>query len=186
MAEHARWCARCWEDDARSGSPRYVRKLWILSVVDACPEHRVLLFDRCACCGSRQPPIGPDVPVGFCALCGEDLVAGQVVLDSLDVDDALRRLWYARQASVFVYGADVAAVLGLTEEYLHGARDAGFVALFAFLRAQGSAALLARIASWEAKRRPVPAEQFFSVLWSARFSVAHFFPPEVRPLLNCP
>ena len=184
MAEHARWCARCWTDDDASGSPRYMRKVWVLSVVDACAEHGVLLFDRCAKCGSRQPPLGADVPIGFCAHCGEELTSEHIELGALHVDDAMRRLWYAREASLLVHGADVAALLGLSEERLGAARAQGVESLFAHVRARRDAALLAAIARWETRFVAPTIEDLFSVLWSAQFSVSQFLPREVRAVVG--
>lgn len=45
-------CPRCLDE-----GPLYFRKFWRLSFVTACPQHGVLLVDRCRKCGS---PIAPD------------------------------------------------------------------------------------------------------------------------------
>ncbi len=50
VARGKRWCPSCWAAD---GGPedRYERKLWTLSVVEACAVHGVALMSRCPGCG---------------------------------------------------------------------------------------------------------------------------------------
>ena len=185
LTEHKRWCPRCWEDDEARGEPLYERKLWTLLVVDSCPEHAVVLTDRCPVCGRRQPPIAHDVQVGICALCGWELRAEPVALESVERGDAERRLWYAREGAVLVHGADVVAMLGVSQDALSESRVAALEALQKHVSEREERAALVRlVGGWMQRWRTVPLEELFSVLWRARWPVARFFPSRVRALVG--
>ena len=185
LTEHKRWCARCWRADEARGEPRYERKVWTLGVVDSCPEHRVLLMDRCPVCGRRQPAIVQDVRVGVCALCGWDLFAEPAALESVVGSDAQRRRWYARQGVALVYAADVADVVRVSEQALGQARAAGLEALHANVsEREDCVALVGVVAAWRKRWRAVRLEELFSVLWRARWPVVRFFPRKIREVVD--
>jgi hypothetical protein len=48
MASRRRWCPECLASSHTSYLP-YGRLIWELAVVEACPEHKLVLADRCSC-----------------------------------------------------------------------------------------------------------------------------------------
>lgn len=106
-----------------------------------------------------------------------------MALESVERGNAERRLWYAREGAVLVHGADVVAMLGVSQNALSEARAAGLHALYAHVSDGEDFAALARVvAPWEERWRAVRLEELFSVLWRARWPVARFFPGRVREL----
>ena len=185
LTEHKRWCVRCWRADEARGEPLYERKLWTLLVVDACPEHAVVLMDRCPVCGRRQPPIAPDVKVGVCARCGWELCAEPVALDSVERGDAERRLWYSRDAAALVHAADVVAMFGVSQDALSQARAEALDALHAQVSdCEETRGISRLVGQWRQRWRAVPLEELFSVLWRARWPIVRFFPSRVRDLVG--
>lgn len=187
LTERKRWCPRCWDGDSKRGEPLYERKLWVLAVVDVCPEHGVVLLDRCPVCGRPQPPVASDVAVGTCALCGWGLGAEAVEVLEARGGDAERRLWYARQAAALVHAGDLVGMLGVRSDALSAARVAALDALHAQVsQDEGSAALASLVGAWRQRWRAVPLEEFLSVLWRARWpahwagGVVRFLPQRVR------
>ena len=111
LAARRRWCSLCWGAD---GERPYERKVWWLSVVDVCPEHRTLLEDRCPTCGFRQPAIPKAVYLHTCSYCGYDLTSTPVPIG--DGEAAKRLLWYAMQGAFLVQAAEVVELLFQTAE----------------------------------------------------------------------
>ena len=185
LVRHKRWCPSCWADDAAGGFAFYERKLWTLSVVDACPVHSVVLLDRCFACGTQQPPISRDVRPGVCALCGQGLSVSAVHLDDADGTDAARRLWFAREAAVLVHGIDVVAMHGLDRSTLARSREQGLIALADHIaRTEVSVAVAKTVNSWLKRWRRPKLEALFSVLWRSRWSVVRLFPKEIQAILE--
>ena len=185
LSGYKRWCPSCWHDDTAAGRSRYERKLWTLSVVDACAVHSVLLVNRCPTCGCTQPPISRDVRPGVCSLCGELLDGPAIALRDTQGADASRRLWFARQAEVLVHALEVVAVHGLNEKDLAYARQQGFAVLADHVvRNGGSSAVLETVQGWTTRWRRPRLEALFSVLWQARWPVARLFPRRVRVVVD--
>ena len=181
VARGKRWCPHCWADD---GNPedRYERKLWNLSVVDACAAHRVALLERCPGCGLPQPTIASDVRVGVCSLCGRDLVTTPLALRPPGPgSEAARRLWYAEQASALVHAAEAVELMGISKESLDAARWAGLRALANHLERHGDREGVAgQVETWSGSAKRPSIETLFSVLWQAGWPVARLFPDAAR------
>ena len=196
LVQHKRWCTLCWYED----TDPYERKLWNLSVVDACPVHSALLMDRCPACARRQPAVSRDVRIGVCALCGEslrgdpvDLLEPRVELPRGDSpvpaiprgSDAFQRLWFARQAALFIHALDVAELLGLDAPLMAEARRDGLRALVESLEGSANCASLApKIDGWIARDTRPALDALFSVLWRAKWPVIELFPSAVRSIVE--
>ena len=185
LVRQKRWCPCCWREDIATANP-YERKLWTLSVVDACPVHMTSLVERCFACGRQQPPISMDVRPGICALCGESLMIAPVPLPKeSDISDATRQLWYARQAAILVHAVDVAELHGIRACDLSQARQVGLEDMSArVFQEGGSPALIKQIRHWRRRWGKPKIEELFSVLWRARWPVANLFPKEVREVVD--
>ena len=184
LARQKRWCPCCWDDDASKTGP-YERRLWSLSVVDACPIHSTVLVDRCYSCGRQQPPISSDVRPGICARCGRCLGSPPVRIDDTDGSDGSRRLWFAREAAVLIRAVDVAHIQGLDAGSLADARENGLQELHDHIvRGGGPSAVVQQIENWRWSWHRPRIEEIFSALWCARWPVANLFPPEVRAVVE--
>ena len=184
LARQKRWCPCCWGDDAFMNGP-YERKLWSLSVVDACPIHSTVLVDRCYSCGRQQPPISSDVRPGICALCGGSLGSPPVCIDDTHGSDGSRRLWFAREAAVLIHAVDVADVQGIDADSLAHARVNGLQGLHDHIvRGGGPSNVVQQIENWRWSWRRPRIEEIFSALWSAQWPVVNLFPAEVRAVVE--
>ena len=168
LVRRKRWCLSCWQEDdkqhsqkgKRGGSGRYERKLWTLSVVDACPVHSELLMDRCVECGRNQPAISPDVRVGVCGLCGASLRGGPPIgVEAEAGSDGRRRLWFARQAAALIHGLDLVDLYGISMEVMDHDRTEWMNALLDKAReAEGVGAVAKEIERWNRARARVRLE----------------------------
>ena len=185
VARGKRWCPCCWTADGQL-EERYERKVWNLSVVEACAIHGVALMNRCSGCGLAQPAIASDVRVGVCSHCGRDLVGAPLALRPIDPgSEAARRLWYAEQAEALIQGAESVDLLGISQRELTCARRAGLNGLAAHLRADGnSAGVLGQVETWSEAFNQPSMEALFSALWQARLPVATLFPAAVQGMLG--
>ena len=184
LERQKRWCPSCWVDDASKHGP-YERKLWSLSVVDACPIHSTVLMDRCYTCGRQQPPISSDVRMGICARCGWSLGSPPVRIEGTDGSDGSRRLWFARQAADMIHAVDVAHVQGLDKATLAKARRNGFQRLRAHVVWPGDPTTpVSQIGHWRWDWNRPRLEEIFSALWRARWPVVNLFPAEVRAVVE--
>ena len=185
VARGKRWCPRCWADDGRP-EDRYERKVWTLSVVEACAVHSVALMGRCSECGLSQPAIASDVRVGVCSHCGGSLDAAPLALGPTDPgSEAARRIWYAEQAAALVHAAEAVDMLGGSKESLTAARRAGLRALAARLRRnRDSEGVLRQVETWSVTANRPSVEALFSVLWQARWPVARLFPEAVQRAID--
>lgn len=68
------WCPLCWREDVETGTPGYVRLVWLARPVVACAKHCVQLRAVCTKCKKPQPVL-PRIPrQTICNWCGTDLV----------------------------------------------------------------------------------------------------------------
>ena len=185
VARGKRWCPCCWTADGHPAD-RYERKLWALSVVDACAIHRVALMERCPACGLRQPAIASDVRVGTCSHCGRDLCGKPLALQPGDPEsEAERRIWYAEQAVALVNGTEVVDMLGIPKRELFDARQAGLRDLAEHLRRyRDEKGILRPVAAWCESAHRASVETLFSVLWQARWPIARLFPVDVEDAVD--
>ena len=186
VVEGKRWCCSCWRSDGDMGA-RYERKLWGLSVVEACPIHGTALVQRCFACGRRQPIIVRDVSVGVCGPCGADLcgVSAEGVLR--DASDGGRQSWYAREAASLLDAVNVSQLLGFGESGLAEAREQGLAELLEHsTRARDYPAAVKQVLRWQQRwSRPI-LEELFSVLWRARWPIVKLFPGDVQKVMAEP
>lgn len=185
VARGKRWCPCCWTADGHL-EERYERKLWNLSVVEACTIHGVALMNRCLGCGLAQPAIASDVRVGVCSHCGRDLVGAPLTLRPIDPgSEAARRVWYAQQAEALIQGAEAAGLLGMSKQTLVRAKRAGLRRLAAHLRNDpNNAGVLEQMETWSESFNQPSIEALFSALWQARSPVAMLFPTAVQGMLD--
>ena len=182
LVQHKRWCPPCWLED---GLDAYERKLWNLTVVDVCPVHSALLMDRCPACARQQPVVSRDVRIGVCALCGDSLEGKPVVLLEPQAADAARRLWFARQAAMFLHALDVAELLEVDAASMSEARRDGLRALVdSSERSPYGVSLAPKIDGWIARGSHPTLDALFSVLWRAKWPVIELFPSAVRSILE--
>ena len=181
LVRHKRWCPTCWHQD----SDPYERKLWNVLVVDVCPVHSALLMDRCPVCARQQPAVSRDVRIGICALCGESLDGDPIALvDPVGVD-GFRRLWFARQAAVFIHALDVAELLDVDARLMAEARRDGLRALVdSSERTPYAVSLATKIDGWIARGSHPTLDVLFSVLWRAQWPVIELFPSDVRSIVE--
>ena len=186
VAERKRWCSRCWRADGEPGL-RYERKLWALSVVEACPVHDVALTQRCFACGRRQPVVVRDVAVGVCGHCGADLgEAGAPELPRA-ADETGRQSWYAREAASLVHAVNVSRLMGFDPHSLAAARATGLADLLERSDSvHGHPAAVEQVDRWQREWRRPHLETMFSVLWRARWPVARLFPEAVQRVVAAP
>lgn len=181
-----RWCCACWRSDGDPGV-RYERKIWGLSVVEACPVHGTALIQRCFACGRRQPVIARDVYVGVCGHCGVDLCETGTEFAPRAVSDAERQSWYAREAASLIDAVNVSQLLGFDADTLADARRRGLVDLLdRSTKVQDHPAARKQVNSWLRRWGRPSLEQVFSALWCARWPVAKLFPDEVRRIVAEP
>ena len=182
LVQYKRWCAPCWLED---GPDAYERKLWNLSVVDVCPVHSAVLMDRCPACGRRQPVVSHDVRIGICALCGESLDGAPVALSEPYAADAARRLWFARQAAMFIHALDVAELLEVGAVSMSAARCDGLRALVQSVdHSLYRESLAMKVDGWLARDSHPTLDALFSVLWRAKWPVIELFPSQVRSIVE--
>lgn len=87
LARNPRWCPFCMCEQVRAGQRPHYRLDWSFEHYRACPQHEVLLSDRCSACGSLQSfvPIYPSLV--HCCHCGYPLLA-RVPEDEAEADSA--------------------------------------------------------------------------------------------------
>ena len=73
LAPVRRWCPACYADMRAEHGHCWDPLVWSLAPVASCPRHRRALVSRCPACGRRQPFLGRDTALGWCALCGVGL-----------------------------------------------------------------------------------------------------------------
>lgn len=70
MAQNARWCPHCLEEDQAAGHSPYFRLAWDIGLVKQCAKHRVLLVHQCPhCAGSNVRHAASFVVPGWCTAC---------------------------------------------------------------------------------------------------------------------
>lgn len=69
-AQHGRWCAACFQDDADNGTLVYERLLWNIRLVSCCRIHMTPLSNSCPKCGRERKALlfGREVS-GYCHSC---------------------------------------------------------------------------------------------------------------------
>ncbi len=181
LAPGMRWCPQCWRSDGPPGH-RYVRKLWTLSIVDACHIHGTRLHGRCHACARRQPFIARDVEVGVCASCGTDLCEAESIPSSHSMSCSSMELFYAQQAASLLAAIDISSLLGCCRESLCAARKQGMAELKDRLSETvgESSSVVRRLEAWQEGVRRPSLEELFSVLWRAQWPVLGLFPAEVQ------
>lgn len=55
LARHPRWCPECLSELYLQGGEIGIPLIWSMEAVQRCPEHRLLLEERCPHCRRRQP-----------------------------------------------------------------------------------------------------------------------------------
>lgn len=72
MSERRKWCPECLRCEQSEGIP-HGHLLWDISIVDACPKHRLRLADTCAWCGMARAKWRRKRLPHLCAVCGGPL-----------------------------------------------------------------------------------------------------------------
>lgn len=92
LCRSTRWCPECWTRCDELNIPRYLRLLWMLKPVTACPIHEIALDNQCPKCAARQRAVGRLPYVDHCQSCGEELLANGKPQTQATEDD----LWTSR------------------------------------------------------------------------------------------
>ena len=73
FASHMRWCPSCMYEFEVAGDPGYFKLIWSFLGITHCPEHRVVLIDKCSECDSHQDGFGKKNICRICQNCGVSL-----------------------------------------------------------------------------------------------------------------
>lgn len=80
MAQNARWCPHCLEDDRASGRQPYFRLSWDIGLVKRCAKHQVPLVHQCPHCDkSNVRHTASFVVPGWCTSCDHFLGAPEQI-----------------------------------------------------------------------------------------------------------
>jgi len=88
---HLRWCGACLREQQESGGSVYFQLGWQVSLIEACPAHRVRLRDRCPACHRRQGGYGLREGLSRCIHCRAGLDV--VMREDVAPDEAGSELW---------------------------------------------------------------------------------------------
>ena len=99
MAQNARWCPHCLEEDRVSGLPPYFRLSWDIGLVKRCAKHHIPLVHQCPHCDKSNIRHSASFVVpGWCTSCDHFLGAPELLGPYKNTPDDLEEL-RSQQAS---------------------------------------------------------------------------------------
>lgn len=91
IAEHKKWCAKCYAESMQASRQSWLAKVfdktyWSLKLSNHCAVHLCSLSERCGKCYQRQPYVSTLVEPGYCHYCFADLSIAPALVPEGDLE----------------------------------------------------------------------------------------------------